>query len=161
MNTHAPVLNVSSTSTDWRGLALSNFGLSPFVLDDTLFASIEGFIQGIKFPEDDPRRAQAFNLSGWDAKHLGDQADRSGAYWAGACLPYGSDQHHRLIEEAIRARIAQSIGLQRALLSTEGMTLVHDTGRGESLTTSLPATVFCEILNRIRDDLLRKHNGVA
>lgn len=130
-------------------------------MHDTLFASIEGFIQGIKFPEDAPRRVQAFNLSGWDAKHLGDQADRSGAYWAGACLPYGSDQHHRLIEEAIRARIAQSIGLQSALLSTEGMTLVHDTGRSESHTTSLPATVFCEILNRIWDDLLRKHEGAA
>jgi hypothetical protein len=34
-------LNISSTSTDWRGLALSNFGLSPFVLDGMLFASVE------------------------------------------------------------------------------------------------------------------------
>jgi predicted NAD-dependent protein-ADP-ribosyltransferase YbiA (DUF1768 family) len=161
MNADAPVLNVSSTSTDWRGLALSNFGLSPFEMDGILFASIEGFIQGIKFPEDDPRRAQAFSLSGWDAKHLGNQADRSGAYWAGACLPYGSDRHHRLIEAAICARIAQSIGLQSALLSTEGMTLVHDTGREESHTTSLPAAVFCEILSRIRDDFLRKRNGFA
>jgi len=101
-------LNVSSTSTDWRGLALSNFGLSPFVLDGMLFASVEGFVQGIKFPEGDPRREAAFASSGWPAKHLGDTADRSGAYWGGVCLPYGSPDHHRLIEQAIRARIAQS-----------------------------------------------------
>lgn len=37
-------LNISSTSDDWRGLALSNFPLSPFVLDGELFASVEGFI---------------------------------------------------------------------------------------------------------------------
>ncbi|ANY16552.1 hypothetical protein [Bordetella pseudohinzii] len=148
-------LNISSTSADWRGLALSNFGLSPFVLDDMLFASVEGFVQGIKFAENDPRRLQAFQLSGWEAKHLGDQADRSGAYWNGQRLPYGSTQHHRLIETAIRVRIEQCIGLQRALLSTNGLDLVHDTGRKEAPTTSLPATVFCRILTAIREELLR------
>ena len=154
MTSTVPVLNVSSTSNDWRGVALSNFVLSPFVFDDKLFASIEGFIQGIKFREDDPRRARAFGLSGWDAKRLGDQADRSGAYWKGACLSYGSAQHHRLIEAAIRARIAQSPGLQAALLSTAGMTLVHDTGQPEAPTTSLPASVFCRILTDVRNELL-------
>lgn len=155
MSNKTTFLNISSTSADWRGLALSNFGLSPFVLDDMLFASVEGFIQGIKFAENDPRRLQAFQLSGWEAKHLGDQADRSGAYWNGQCLPYGSTQHHQLIESAIRARIEQSIGLQRALLSTSGLELVHDTGRAEASTTSLPATVFCRILTAIREELLR------
>jgi predicted NAD-dependent protein-ADP-ribosyltransferase YbiA (DUF1768 family) len=149
------ILNVSSTSTDWRGLALSNFGLSPFVLDGMLFASVEGFVQGIKFPESDPRREAAFASSGWSAKHLGDTADRSGAYWGGVCLPYGSPDHHRLIERAIRARIAQSKGLQEALKSTADAALVHDTGVGaESPTTSLPASVFCRILTEIRWELL-------
>lgn len=148
-------INVSSTSTDWRGLALSNFGLSPFVLDGMLFASVEGFIQGIKFPESDPRRAAAFVSSGWDAKRLGDTADRSAAYWGGVRVPYGSPEHHRLIERAMRARIAQSQGLQEALRSTAGATLIHDVGTGaESPTTSLPASVFCRILTEIRAELL-------
>ncbi|KOF55019.1 MULTISPECIES: hypothetical protein [unclassified Achromobacter] len=155
MSSKTTFLNVSSTSDDWRGLALSNFGLSPFIFNGMLFASVEGFIQGIKFPENDPRRLQAFNLSGWEAKHLGEQADRGGAYWNGQCLPYGSMQHHRLIEAAIRARIRQSAGLQRALLSTSGLVLIHDTGRKEAATTSLPAGVFCRILTGIRDELLQ------
>ncbi|HFH4003656.1 MULTISPECIES: hypothetical protein [Pseudomonas] len=154
MSNKTTFLNISSTSADWRGLALSNFGLSPFVFHDMLFASVEGFIQGIKFPESDPRRLQAFHLSGWDAKQLGDLADRSGVYWNRQCLPYGSTQHHQLIESAIRARIDQSIGLQRALLSTNGLDLVHDTGRAEAPTTSLPAIVFCRILTAIREELL-------
>ena len=149
------ILNVSSTSTDWRGLALSNFGLSPFVLDGMLFASVEGFVQGIKFPEGNPRRDAAFASSGWPAKHLGDTADRSGAYWGGVCLPYGSPDHHRLIERAIRARIVQSKDLQEVLKSTADAVLVHDTGAGaESPTTSLPASVFCRILTEIRWELL-------
>src|SRR5579885_3822512 len=94
-------VNVSSASTDWRGVALSNFGLSPFVLEGLLFASVEGFIQGIKFPEGDPRRELAFAASGWPAKRLGETADRSGAYWQGARIEYGSADHHRLIERAI------------------------------------------------------------
>jgi predicted NAD-dependent protein-ADP-ribosyltransferase YbiA (DUF1768 family) len=148
-------LNVSSASTDWRGLALSNFGLSPFVLDGMLFASVEGFIQGIKFPEGDPKREAAFASSGWPVKHLGDTADHSGAYWGGVCLPYGSPDHHRLIERAIRARIAQSKGLQETLKSTADTILIHDTGASAaSPTTSLPASVFCRILTEIRAELL-------
>ena len=155
MQTTPPSLNVSYISTDWRGVALSNFSLSPFVLDDTLFASVEGFIQGTKFPQGDPRRDQAFQSSAWDAKKLGEQADRSGAYWADKCIAYGSTEHHQLIERAIRARIEQSVGLRKVLTSTVGLTLIHDTGHGsESAVTSLPAAVFCKILTDLRDALL-------
>ncbi|HUH87535.1 MAG TPA: hypothetical protein VL003_05720 [Pusillimonas sp.] len=150
-------LNVSSTSSDWKGVALSNFQLSPFSIDGKLFASIEGFIQGIKFPEDDPRREQAFVSSGWDAKHLGDTADRSGAYWEGKKLAYGSTEHHELIAKAIRARIVQNAGLAQVLMSTAGSTLIHRVGNEpESPLTSLPATVFCRILTELRDELLAK-----
>lgn len=159
MNKTLSSLNVSGTSTDWRGIALSNFLLSPFVLDDILFASVEGFIQGIKFPEGDPRRAVAFCSSGWEAKNLASQADRSAVYWAGAPIPYGSAEHHQIIGRAIRARIEQSIGLQKALMSTDGLTLIHDTGsEPESSTTSLPATVFCRIVTDLREELLLKYH---
>lgn len=147
--------NVSSTSSDWRGVALSNFQLSPFSLDGILFASIEGFIQGVKFPEGDPRRERAFVLSGLEAKELGGEADRSGAYWHGQRLAYGSPEHHQLIERAIRARIAQNAGLAQALASTAGKTVVHITGHEpESPNTSLPAVVFCRIITQVRDELL-------
>lgn len=120
-----------------------------------MFASIEGFIQGIKFPLGDSRREQAFVASGWDAKHLGDQADRSGAYWNGLTLGYGSPEHHQLIERALRARMAQNSGLAQVLVSTAGATLIHRTGHEpESPTTSLPAAVFCRILTEMRDELL-------
>lgn len=150
----AATVNISFTSSDWRGQALSNFCLSPFVLDQQLFASVEGFIQGIKFPEHDARRKQAFQLSAWDAKRLGAEADKQAVYWAGTSIEYGSSAHHQLIERAIRARIAQSEGLQAALASTADAMLVHETGEVESPTTSLPASVFCRVLTDIRSRLL-------
>lgn len=147
-------INISSTSDDWRGIALSNFCLSPFVLDGVLLASVEGFIQEIKFPPGDPLRDQAFQSSGWEAKALADRADRSGAYWSESRLEYGSAEHHLLISRAIRARLGQNTGLQAALLATAGKDLVHETGTEESPTTSLPAAVFCQILTTIRTKLL-------
>ncbi|MBI5732839.1 hypothetical protein HY967_02685, partial [Candidatus Jorgensenbacteria bacterium] len=61
-------LNVWSKSTDWRARYLSNFAADPFELEGEGFASVEGFIQGIKYPLDDPRREQAFNSVGKEAK---------------------------------------------------------------------------------------------
>lgn len=148
-------VNIASTSNDWRGRALSNFALSPFIFEDMLFASVEGFIQGIKFAEADPRRLQAFRLAGWDAKQIGAQADRRGAYWGGQCLGFGEEPHQQLIAAAIRARMAQSVGLQRVLLSTGDAVIVHDTGVPESPATSLPGATFCQLMTAIRAELQR------
>ena len=133
MSSSPPAVNISANASDWRGQALSNFCLSPFVLDGALYASIEGFIQGIKFPEGDPVRAAAFQASGWDAKRLGDDARRDAVHWQGARIAYGSPEHHRLIERAIRARVSQSTGLRQALASTAGAAIAHETGAPESL----------------------------
>lgn len=150
-------LNVAYTSTDWRGVALSNFSLSPFVFDDQLFASVEGFIQGLKFPEGDARREQAFQSCAWEAKKIGERADKSAAYWAGECMAFGSTEHHRLVGRAVRVRIEQSPGLCQVLISTKGLELVHETGYGpEPAITSLPAAVFCRVLTDLRDELLAR-----
>jgi len=147
-------INIAFTSDDWRGVALSNFVLSPFMLDGILLASVEGFIQGIKFPEGHPNREQAFVSAGWEAKAFSRLADNSGAYWAGGSVPYASREHVQLIERALHARFAQNEGLRHVLRSTVGMTIRHDTGAGpEPTATSLPAVEFCRILTEIRDGL--------
>jgi predicted NAD-dependent protein-ADP-ribosyltransferase YbiA (DUF1768 family) len=149
-----PSINIAFTSDDWRGVALSNFAMSPFVLDGVLLASVEGFIQGIKFPEGHPNRQRAFVSAGWDAKELGREADRKGAYWNGGRADYGSFEHQRFIERALRARFAQNEGLQHVLRSTVGLSIRHDPGEGpEPAVTSLPAAEFCRIVTEIRDEL--------
>lgn len=144
-------INVSFTSDDWRGVALSNFSLSPFEFEGRLLASVEGFIQGIKFPPGHASREQAFASSAWDAKACGQGADKRFAYWGDAQFEFGADAHHGLVERALRARFAQNEGLRRVLASTQGLDILHLTGESEPERTSMPAALFCRILSDIRD----------
>ena len=146
-------LNVSSASADWRACALANYPLFPFVLDGVVLASVEGFIQGIKFPEGHPSRAAAFRAYAAAAKQYGAAAARISVWWGGQALAYGSAAHHALIARAIRAKFVHNQGAQLALRATQGIVLKHDVGP-ESPTTSLPAVVFCRILTELRDELL-------
>lgn len=154
-------LNIHSGSNDWRAKRLSNFSDDPVYLDGVWTASVEGFIQGIKFPHDHPFRQRLFLADGARAKRLGKMAGRKFVWWQCSKIPYGSPKHHRLIERAIRAKFRQNDGPRRALLETEGLTLTHNLGHPESPTTSLPAAKFCEILTNIREEELKKEKAAA
>lgn len=144
-------LNVSAKSDDFRAARLSNFSPDPFTLDGLAFASAEGFIQGIMWPEEHPNRAAAFASVGSKAKRFGREAARESVWWFGQTIPFGSPEHHALIERGIRAKFEQNPEAMTALRETAGLTLIHDLGHPESPRTSLPAPVFCAILTRIRD----------
>jgi len=148
-------LNILSNSSDWRARKLSNFSSDSFIIDGETMASVEGFIQGIKFPESDSRRQAAFQSSGIDAKRFGKKAERKFAWWRERAIVYGSKEHHQLIERAIRAKFSQNLDARRALIATEDLALTHDTGKPEPVNSSLPANVFCDILTRIRQELLQ------
>lgn len=153
--------NIHSKSRDETARLLSNFINRPFEIDGYWMASVEGFIQGIKFPVGDKRRQRAFASTGGFAKKLGlgvrypdiffNVEHPRGGYYA-AMSDYGSDIHHHQIERAIRAKFEQNDDCIEALLATKGLELTHDTGEPESPDTSLPAKVFCDILTRIREE---------
>jgi len=146
-------LNVSSKSIDWRARSLSNFSADPFLLDGVAMASVEGFIQGTKYPEGHLNRQKAFESVGAEAKRLGGRAERKFIWWNGKIIAYGTPEHHQLIERAIRAKFEQNKDAKTALLATTGMELTHDVGQPDPPNTSLPAKVFCDILTRIREEL--------
>ena len=150
-----PVLNIGSKSDDWRARRLSNFSADSFVLDGEEIASVEGFIQGIKFPEGHPTRKQAFQSVGVEARRSGRKAERKLVWWKERSIPYGSFEHRQLIERAIHAKFEQNNDARRTLLASEGMVLTHDLGRPDSPRTSLPSKVFCDILTRIREEALQ------
>ncbi len=145
-------LNVSSNSEDWRARRLSNFSYDPFILDGEKLLCVEGFIQGIKFPEKSPLRKQAFQEVGMHAKLLGKQAHNKFVWWKGKKIKYGSRRHHQLIARAIKAKFYQNDGAMMTLMCTKEMVLTHEVG-SESPQTSLPSKVFCKILTEIRDSL--------
>jgi hypothetical protein len=79
-------------------------------------------------------------------------------WWRGVQIPYGSSQHHALIERAIVQKCMQNDDCKEALLGTGDLKLIHDTGARESPHTSLPATVFCDILTRLRSKLQQQNS---
>ena len=150
------VLDISSTSPDWRAHALSNFSPHPLELEGKKFSCAEAFIQGIKFPEEDPDRERTFHMSGREAKAMSRVArNRYGiraVWWNGKQISYGSKEHHTIIGRAVRAKFQQNQKALKALLATRGMNLTHDFGRPESHNTSFPVRVFIGILLSIRKE---------
>lgn len=151
-----PVLNIRSDSDDWRARYLSNLSNHSFFIDGEKMASVEGFIQGIKFPKVNHIRKQSFQLVGVDAKRLGKKAECNFVWWKDETIKYGSAEHHKLIKKAICCKFNQNVDAMKALLETDGLVLVHDTGYPDSPKTSLPADIFCKILTNIRKERRKK-----
>lgn len=149
-------VNIGSKSDDWRAQACSNFPAFPFILDGVCITSVEGFVQGTKFPDGHPTRVLAFASFGGAAKKLSKDAEGKLVWWNDEAIIYGSSAHHKLIEKAIRAKFQQNPSAMLALVCTAGEEVTHDLGKPENPNTSLPAKVFCEILTRIREEELGK-----
>jgi len=146
-------INACSRSTDPVGRALSNFSAHPFVVDGVQFATVEAFIQGIKFPMNDPRRKQIFAMNGFNAWKMRVQCKAEYVWWKKAKIPYNSPAHAALLKRAIQAKFAQNPDAMAALKATRGLTIIHDVSSSpESAKTSLPAVVYCQILTEIRDN---------
>ncbi len=120
---------------------LSNFAPTPFTFHGKRYASLEGFWQMMKYPEDanDPRatfpglewkftREEVGQLTAFDAKHAGSAADanmkKMGITWitfeGKRMEPRSatSDEHYKLIVEATREKVRQNPEVQKVLLAT-------------------------------------------
>ena len=159
---------------------LSNFAATPFEFHGKKYASLEGFWQAMKYPEDadDPRakfpglewkytRDQVAQLTGFDAKRAGDLASanmkRMGITWVsfeGNRFEYrpkepGSPhfergEHYRLIVEATREKVRQNPEVRKVLLATGNLVLKPDHHQDPAAPA---AWRYHEILTGIREEL--------
>src|ERR1700722_5725782 len=96
-------LNVASNSSEMIGKKLSNFAERRFVLDGKHYRSVEGWYQGLKWPEK-RKRAEIAKLAGSSAKKAGKGAPKLDHFvYEGAEYKFGSPGHHGLVKAAIRA----------------------------------------------------------
>ncbi len=155
-------LNIASYSDDERARLLSTFAQTPFVLrcGATVIRceSVEGFWQGLKFPEGSADRARVFALWGIDAKRAGAHAPQSAEIeFCGRRVRRGGPDHHALAELAMRAKLEQNPEVRAALLATRGLRLTHELvdeeGKPIPDSLTLPAAVFCAIWTRLRADV--------
>ena len=155
---------------------LSNFAATPFTFRGQRYASLEGFWQMMKYPENanDPRakfpglhwpytREQVAQLTGFEAKRAGDLASENmrkmGITWVtfeGKPMehrPAEPGEHYGLIVAATWAKVRQNPEVKKVLLATGDLILKPD-HRQES---NVPAAWrYYEILTQIRAELQRQ-----
>lgn len=137
--------------------ALSNFAPHAFEIDGLKCASMEGFLQSLKFSSPEMQE-HVCTLVGKAAKFKGKKKKwfrTQTLYWKGVPMTRQSDAYTLLIERAYN-QLATNDGFQRALLATRDATLTHSIGRSKKNETVLTEQEFCSNLYRVRKMLQNK-----
>ena len=142
------------SGTGWPSAALSNFAPHPFIIDGVECASMEGFLQSLKYKEPD-MQVEVCKLVGKAAKFKGKKKKwwrTQTLYWQGQEFKRDSQEYQDLLDRAFDA-LAQNTGFQKALLATGKATLTHSIGKSKETETVLTKQEFCSRLTKIRDIL--------
>lgn len=143
-------INVTSRSPDPAIRLISNFAQTPFELDGERYESVEGFWQGLKFPEA-LRRREIAALYGGAAQRAGANAEASETcVYSGQTFRIGTAEHWQLMRRACWAKFSQCESARIALLGTRQRPLVHKTRRD---SRTIPGAIMAEIWMQIRQQL--------
>ena len=135
--------------------ALSNLTPHPFELDNAQIASMEGFLQAIKF-KNQSMQDQICTLTGFTAKHSGAQQNWQCTqilYWRETEYPRDSTEYQTLLDRAYAALFTTNVTAAKALLASKRATLRHSVGHTNKRETVLTRTEFCSRLTKIRRQL--------
>ena len=134
--------------------ALSNFAPHPFTIDGVQCNSMEGFLQSLKFKDEEMQKAVCL-LVGKAAKFRGKNKNWQKSqilYWKGQEIKRDSKEYQDLLDRAYEA-LSQNTGFQKALLATKDAVLTHSIGRINPNETVLTRAEFCSRLMKIRERL--------
>lgn len=133
---------------------LSNFSPHGFVVDGVECASMEGFLQSLKF-QDPEMQKHVCTLVGKAAKFKGKKKKwwkTQTLYWQGEAIPRDSERYQELLDKAFNA-LAENSSFRRALLATQNATLTHNMGKKKTSETVLTKNEFTSRLTAIRTRL--------
>lgn len=137
--------------------SLSNFAPHAFVLDDVQCASMEGFLQSLKFSNPD-MQVEVCKLVGITAKRRGSKKNwktTQTLYWRGKPYKRDSEDYQKLLDRAYYA-LSQNASFQSALLATGNSSLTHSIGRNKINETVLTVQEFTSRLYKLREELQQK-----
>lgn len=140
----------------WPSRQLSNFALSPFVIDGVECSSMEGFIQALKFENPEMQKVVC-KLVGKAAKFKGKgkkwwkRPENKQMFWLGKPMKAHSDEHLGLVRRALKCKFTQHDGSKRALIATRNAVLTHSIGKNDR--TALRTNDFCRMLTNIRKEI--------
>lgn len=145
------------SGTGWPSASLSNFAPHTFVIDCVECASMEGFLQSLKFSSPDMQR-EVCKLVGKAAKFKGKKKKwfrTQMLYWQGKEIPRNSDEYQRLLDRAFN-ELGKNEGFRKALIATGNATLTHSIGKRKTNETVLTVQEFTSRLYRLRDEMTSK-----
>ena len=134
--------------------ALSNFSPYTFTVDGVECASMEGFLQSLKYSNPDMQE-HVCTLVGKKAKFKGKKKNwyrDQTLYWKGQPIPRKSDEYQALLDKAFSA-LAKNKKFQKALLASGNASLKHSMGKKDQSKTVLTTSEFCSRLTYIRSAL--------
>lgn len=148
------VLEIKS-SYEYPSNALSNFYPHSFNLDGVECASMEGFLQSLKFKSSKKQR-KICSLIGLDAKNKGKfkllWKLTGNIYWQGEKIKRCSLEFQELIKRAYDAMLKNE-GFKKALIDSKEFELSHKIGKQDPRKTILTEKEFLSILNSLRNNL--------
>jgi hypothetical protein len=138
--------------------ALSNFAPHPFVLDEVPIASMEGFLQSLKFSNPEMQK-HVCSLVGRAAKGRGRGKNwqRSGKlHWNGQEIDRFSQDYQDLLDRAFEVLYTSNQSARKALMASGDAVLEHSIGKKSSKETILTRSEFCSRLTRLRERLKKE-----
>lgn len=137
---------------DYPANVLSNFYANAFVLDGVRCASMEGFLQSLKYRNSE-KQVKVCALTDTAAKKAGAKKKlwklTGGLYWRGKRYKRESEEFDGLLMKAYTA-LAENPEFIKALEAAKGTVLKHTIGKHGKRKTVLTEEEFIGYLNRIR-----------
>ena len=140
------------SGSGYPSASLSNFAPHPFVIDGVQCASMEGFLQSLKFESVDMQE-YVCTLVGKAAKKKGRKKNWQQSqtlYWRGVPMKRDSDDYQKLLDRAYEA-LNENTGFRKALEATGNATLTHSIGKNKISETVLTTREFCSRLTKLRE----------
>lgn len=135
--------------------SLSNFAPHTFIIDGVECASMEGFLQSLKFSNPEMQK-EVCKLVGKAAKFKGKKKKwwrTQTLFWQGRSFKRDSQEYQELLDRAFDA-LSQNSSFKKALLATKDAVLTHSIGKTKITETVLTVQEFVSRLTRIRDNLM-------
>lgn len=135
---------------------LSNFSPNEFVVDGIECASMEGFLQSLKY-RSVTKQKKVCGLAGKAAKEAGAKKFwwkiTGNLYWQGRRYKRSGDEFAALLSRAYH-ELLKNEAFYTALTSTKGKILTHSIGKHDKRKTVLTEEEFIDILNELRAAVL-------
>lgn len=146
------------SGSSYPASALSNFAPHEFEIDGITCASMEGFLQSLKF-KDAEMQKYVCTLVGKKAKFKGKKknwyTDQT-LYWQGNSIKRDSEEYQDLIKRAYLS-MCNNDSFRKAIIASGNATFTHSIGKNKTTETVLTEREFVSMLNMCRNYIVGAH----